>query len=133
MAFFDSVSFHDGSGSAASIPAPTSAIERIKENNRVFIAGGGAGHRIRGAPAAKLMDQLLPGRLLELLFDLGQIEGAWRLTGRVVLHRLEELCGKGLQGHHDVGPVEEPVVINIRIVLRSLEGIAAQIEQQRHA
>jgi hypothetical protein len=82
MAFFESVLFHDGSGSVAAVPAPVSAIERIKKNNRVFIAE----KREEGAPQTRcpccqIRRLLAAGRLLELLLDLAQIEGAWRLTG----------------------------------------------------
>ena len=69
----------------------------------------------------------------DLLLHLRQVERTRRLAGRIVLHRLEELAGHLRDRHDDVRPVEEPVVVGVRVVLGPLERIAAQVEEQRHA
>ncbi len=55
------------------------------------------------------------------------------MAGRKILHRHKELTGELLQRHANEGSIEEPVVVGVRVVLRPLERIAAQIEEQRHA
>ncbi len=80
------------------------------------------------------MAPLSPPRAgLDHLLDLLQVERAGRLTRRIVLHGHEKLARHLLHGHEHEGAVEEPVVIGVRVVLGALEGIAAQIEEQRHA
>jgi hypothetical protein len=54
----------------------------------------------RGGRAARGLGALVSAHPLpQLLFDLGEIEGARRLTGRVLLPRLKEFCGHGLHRH----------------------------------
>jgi len=84
-------------------------------------------------PAQLLAKALAPahGRF-QLFFDLAEIERARRLARRIVLHRLQKVGGEPLHGHENEGPVEHPVIISVRVMLRPLERIAPQIEQQRN-
>src|SRR5262245_41617431 len=69
----------------------------------------------------------------QLLLDRAQVEGARRLARRVLLHRVEEARGHALHRYKHEYSLEEPVVVGIGIVLGALEGVTAQVEQQRHA
>src|SRR5262245_41215529 len=73
------------------------------------------------------------GRCSYLLLDLGQIERAWCLAWRIVLHSGEEFRRQLLDRHEHEHPIEEPIVICVGVVLRFLEGVPTQVEQQRHA
>src|SRR5262245_22587615 len=89
---------------------PTVQIGRAPDGTE---RGPGLGALVRACP------------LPQLLFYLGEIEGARRLTGRVLLHRLEEFRGHGLHRHDHEHPRKEPVVVGIRVVLGTLARIMA--------
>ena len=69
----------------------------------------------------------------EFFLDFAEVEGSGRLARRVFLHGHEELGGEPLDGDDDEWAVEEPVVVGIGVVLRFLEGIAAEIEEEGDA
>ena len=69
--------------------------------------------------------------MFQLLLNLAEIERARRLTGRIVLHGRKELGGHRLERHEHEGPVKEPVVVGVRVVQRTFERVAAQVEKQR--
>src|SRR4029079_527888 len=72
------------------------------------------------------------GGRFDLFLNLGQVEGACRLARRIILHGSEELSRQLLDGDENEHTLQEPIVVGVRVVLRFLERIAAQIEQQRH-
>ena len=72
------------------------------------------------------------GGRFDLFLNLGQVEGACRLARRIILHGSEELSRQLLDGDENEHSLQEPIVVGVRVVLRFLERIAAQIEQQRH-
>jgi hypothetical protein len=45
---------------------------------------------------------------------------------------LRGISRPALDGHDHERTVEEPVVVGVRVLLGLLEGIAAQVEEQRH-
>ena len=66
-----------------------------------------------------------------MFFDLAEVEGTGRLARREFLHGHEKLRGQPLDGHDHKRTIEPPVVIGVRVVLCFLEGIAAQVADQR--
>jgi len=87
---------------------------RIKGHTRPTFASR---HSKWPLPGGQWPSPFLTRRLLELFLDLAQIEGAWRLTGWVVLHGHEELSRHGLDRHENKRPVEEPVIVGVRVVV----------------
>src|SRR5262249_54072119 len=83
------------------------------------------------SPPEALAAPLGPG--LDLLLDLLQVERAGRLARRIFLHGLQDLRGHALQRHDHEDPIQEPVVVGVRIVLGLLERVPSQVEEQGHA
>src|SRR5262245_10846687 len=113
-----------------------SQIAPIGEPATESTARYGGLYNSRGVPKGRpyLMNRSIVGlrlvcRLLQPLFNLLEVERAWRLARRVVVHCLQELRRERLDGNNDVHAIQEPVVIDIGVVLRFLEGIAAEMEE----
>ena len=71
--------------------------------------------------------------LLICVFKRGKTPVARRLARRIFLQGHEELAGDDLHGAKHEGAVDHPVVIGVRVVLRLLERVAPQVEEQRQA
>src|SRR5262245_62316812 len=82
---------------------------------------------------ARYHELLLPaGGVLKLFLNLAEIERARGLARRIVFHRNEELRRQLLDRNEHEHALEEPVIVGVGIVLRLLERITPQIEEQRH-
>ena len=69
--------------------------------------------------------------LLELLENPLQREARRLLARRILPERGQELAHVDLRRHHEEDPIDEPVVVGVGRLLRTLVRIAPQVEQQR--
>jgi hypothetical protein len=69
----------------------------------------------------------------QFLHDLIQAEARGLLARRELLEGGQEVADVGLGRHQQVGPVEQPVVVGVGGDLSALVGVAAQVEDERHA
>jgi hypothetical protein len=72
-----------------------------------------------------------PHVCLQLLHDLTEAEARCLLPRRIFLEGLQELPYLCLRGNQQVRMVEEPVPVCVRVYVRKLERISAQVEDSR--
>ena len=80
------------------------------------------------------MSRLLGARRCgKFLHYFGEAETRRFLARGKLLERLQEFPHIDLSGHQQERAVDQPVVIGIRRGIRALIGVAAKVEDQRHA